>query len=82
MFSFNSTKLEGDLQPTLGSLDQFLFMKIKIFRLFNVINNIFLGLQICLLKNKLVLIMILGCLRFHGSKKLIIGNMISCFLHH
>ncbi len=39
--SINFFKLEGELQPTLGSLGQFLLTKIYLFKLFNYKQHLF-----------------------------------------
>jgi hypothetical protein len=42
-FPMNSIKLEGDLQPTLRSLGQFMFTKINDYICHLIINDIFLN---------------------------------------
>ncbi len=81
--SINSIRLQKDLQPTLGSLGQFLLTNIKIFKFSNCKQQ-FLSLVSRLTKEKNLSISICNVIIFniYWAKKPIMGNMGSCFCHH
>jgi hypothetical protein len=79
----NSTKLEGDLQPILGSLGQFLLTNIKISK-FSDYNLNLLKFARILVKKKIVLVSVwdLTIPKILQTRNPIVGNIESCFCHH